>query len=131
MQWSKWKLKQNHAATEILFQLFSTQHLPIAIFFFWSISAGNHYCHRQPAFLGFQSWFIYLTLFRLLETFYRIKFTEMQIHFLSFGTDKTSVSQSTCDKHKHPALLARGEGVLTCWKWHQPSVTYFIIFHSA
>lgn len=35
MQWSKWKLKQNYAPTEILSQLFSTQHLPIAIIFFF------------------------------------------------------------------------------------------------
>lgn len=32
--------------------------------------------------------------------------------FVSFGTDKTSVSHCTCDKHKYPALLAMGEGVL-------------------
>lgn len=33
--------------------------------------------------------------------------------FVSFGTDKTSASHCTCDKHKYPALLAMGEGVLT------------------
>lgn len=108
MQWSKWKLKQNYTPTEILSQLFSTQHLPIAIIFFfsWSLSAGNHYCHRQPAFLRFQSLFIYLILFRLLETFYK-KFTEMQIHFcelwhrqnlcISLHLWQTQISCSPCN----------------------------------